>query len=351
MSYSEDDYSDKESYEDDYSDYGSYEDDYEYYEDEREFYPVDFECFLTKEQLLQKEQYKYIDNMIQRYENDPHPFPSNFQLNEYWGRDFKSECIKKYGLSCETVNTAFDEIIVVVRETCAESSRKRYIKFINEIVFKLESSFDYLSPVYSEFMGHHHSFGVGVFNTYGIRRFREIPRSSYNDIFLSCMKMALIQRMKWRHGDYREIEGRFASVYTRVSGDKSQFLEQVVPEFVEFLTDILPNASGNTDYCKWFRENIGYYSLDFNIEGFVSELLNHVVKDGDDLHCNSVLPLGAKRVVTYGEKLFELVSTIPTPVPVRKIATHSERFYAYYYGVSVETIRGWQKKDVVSVSA
>lgn len=331
MSYSEDDYSDKGSYEDDYSDYGSYEDDYEYYEGEREFYPVDFECFLTKEQLLQKEQYKYIESMVNRYEDDPYSIPSNVRLNEYWGRDFKDDCIKKYGLSCEIVNTAFDEIIAIVREKCAESSRKRYIKFIDEIVFKLKSSFDYLCPVYNEFMGKHHVSGVGVFNTLSIHMFHEIPKSSYNDIFLSCIKTALIERMKWKHRDYREIEGRFASVYTRVNGDKSQFLEQVAPEFVEFLTDILPNASENTDYRQWFRENIGYFSLDFNVEGFVSELLNHVVKDG----------------VTYGDKLFELAATTTIP-SVRKNTTQRERFYAYYYTTSVETIRGWQKKDVVS---
>lgn len=336
---------DYDEYDDDPYDYEEYyreEMDYNQYDDYNcrmsEFAPTDFSCFsnlLTSEELFEEEKSVMIDVMLSYYRGLTVPIISD--ITRMWRWMFERRCMK-YGQPQETVNAAFDEIVEIVLEQLTERRREqerlaeeervrklreRYTKLRDYVVSELERSFTNMNIPYQQF--------VGVNGFHGIREFAEVRDASlsYNEEFLDLMKRALVRRVtnSGHPRDCREAEGRFATLYTRVNGDKSQFLEQVAPEFVEFLTKLLPIAPGKEVHREWLLKQYPEISFDFKLERFVGELLSST---------------------TYCDKLFELVAyvaSLPSLKPIvyrEPTKAETEKFYADFAGVSVGTLERWR---------
>ena len=181
----------------------------------------------------------------------------------------------------------------------------------------------------------------------GIQRFNEVRDTSisYEDEFLDCVKNGLVERLRDNDGMpllFRNMEEIcFDTLFRRVKGDKSQFLEQLVPEFVEFFTKKLciDTSAESESHREMLRKADPEITFNFELTRFVPELFNKVLAT-----------YAGGRKITYGDKLFENVANYVYPpptvivIPSAREKAESEHRYARSAGVSVETLREWRDR-------
>jgi hypothetical protein len=364
MSYSDAD-SDNESYgydssnygydEHDYGDYG-YDEDYEYYEETEGFYPTDFSSFselLTNAQKYDEYKSSIVDEMYEYFKYTPY---SSASIKKYgcWGFLNHSS---NFGISEEVATADFDKLVDELIARCQKEKMEREIieneKRLNTLKYEYASflervSYDIKRNVYP--YGRFKGVQIGcIEHIYkgGIQRFSEVRDTtiSYEDEFLNCVKRGLVERLRGDCGmppDFRNMEERcFATLFRRVNGDKSQFLEQLVPEFVEFLTKKLCiDASAESEsHREMLRKVDPEITFNFELTRFVPELFNKVMAT-----------YAGGREVTYVDKLFEYIAyyVYPPPtiivIPSAREKTEMEYRYAQSAGVSVSTLREWRDR-------
>jgi hypothetical protein len=356
MSYSDSDFDD-ESYSYDESDYGYDESDYEYeYEEETEgFYPTDFSSFselLTNAQKYDEYKSSIFDEIYKYFEYNRIDIASK---KEYQRLKFLNYS-RNLGISEEVATADFDKLADELIARCQKEKMEREIieneKRLNTLKYEYASfryrvSGDIKSNVYP--YGRFKGVQIGCIEyiyTGGIQRFNEVRDTSisYEDEFLDCVKNGLVERLENDHDGmvfrHHNMEERcFMTLFRRVKSDKSQFLEQLVPEFVEILTKKLCiDASAESEsHREMLRKVDPEITFNFELTRFVPKLFNTVIKT-----------CVRGRKVTYGDMLFENVANYVYPppkvivIPSAREKAEMEYRYARSAGVSVSTLREWR---------